>query len=93
MAIVDEVEAELQTLEIWQNLQDQAYKMWLEEGKKFFFSTKKMITWLCFAQAVHDAEDKLVKSQLELDKVREKLQLARLELREQISDSASSYLV
>ena len=38
---------------------------------------------------MHDAEDDLVKAQLEMEKVREKLQQARLELREQISETVS----
>ena len=44
---------------------------------------------LNFLKAIHDAEDDLVKAQLELGKVRDRLQQARLDLREKIAESAS----
>ena len=48
---------------------------------------------LNFLKAIHDAEDDLVKTQLELEKVRDRLQQARLDLREKIAESASKCYV
>ena len=54
-----------------------------------FALSMKLPCFIFFPKAIHDAEDDLVKAQLELGKVRDRLQQARLDLREKIAESAS----
>ena len=49
----------------------------------------KLPCFIFLPKVIHDAEDDLVKAQLELEKVRDRLQQARLDLREKIAESAS----
>ena len=55
----------------------------------YMFALSMKLCFIFLPKAIHDAKDDLVKAQLELEKVRDRLQQARLDLREKIAESAS----